>query len=147
MRTLFPLPPPVICFSIAVVMYFLPRVGQYPRFIFIIDFLILLSFLIAALSVWQCHRHKTSIDPQQLNKTTTLVTSGIFRITRNPMYLSLLLILMAWALWLGNGLAWIGVIAFVFLMNRFQILREEVYLEKKFGEVYRQYKSRVRRWI
>lgn len=147
MHRLFPLPPPVLCFAICVVMYFLPQIGQHPRFIFVIDFFIILSFLIAGLSVWQFHRHQASIDPQQLTKTTTLVTSGIFRITRNPMYLSLLFLVMAWALWLGNGLAWIGVPAFVLLMNRFQISREEIYLEKKFGEVYRQYKLEVRRWI
>lgn len=147
MRTLFLLPPPILCFFIGVVMYVLPKIGQYSRFFYAIWFLISLSILIAVVSVWQFYRYDASIDPQQLDKTTQLVTSGIFQITRNPMYLSLLLILMAWALWLGHLLAWSGIIAFVLLMNRFQISREEIYLEKKFGDEYRRYKLKVRRWI
>ncbi|AOF52470.1 isoprenylcysteine carboxyl methyltransferase [Rodentibacter caecimuris] len=147
MRFLFPLPPPILCFSIGVVMYALPQIGRYSRFFYAIWFFILVSILVAAASVWQFYRNDTSIDPKQLDKTTRLVTSGIFQITRNPMYLSLLLILVSWALWLGHLLAWSGVIIFIFLMNRFQISREEIYLEKKFGDTYRRYKSKVRRWI
>ena len=63
------------------------------------------------------------------------------------MYLSLLLILIAWALWLGNSLAWLGVIVFILVMNRVQIAREEAYLEGKFGDEYRRYKQKVRRWL
>ncbi|WP_077495628.1 methyltransferase family protein [Rodentibacter ratti] len=128
-------------------MYALPPIGLHSKFFYAIWFFILLSIFVAATSVWQFYRHNASIDPLRLDKTTRLVTSGIFQITRNPMYLSLLLILVAWALWLGHLLAWSGIIAFVFLINRFQISREEIYLEKKFGEEYRRYKSKVRRWI
>ncbi len=147
MRILFPFFPPILCVFIGTVMYFLPLIGQYPRYLFLISISILLSGSIAIASVWQFYRHKANIDPQQLDKTTTLVTSGIFRVSRNPMYLSLLLMLSGWALWLGNLLAWTGVAVFVFLMNRFQISQEEAYLEKQFGEDYRRYKSKVRRWI
>ena len=63
------------------------------------------------------------------------------------MYLSLLLMLIAWALWLGNSLAWLGVIVFILVMNGFQIAREEAYLESKFGDEYRRYKQKVRRWL
>ena len=55
--------------------------------------------------------------------------------------------LIAWALWLGNSLAWLGVIVFILVMNRFQIAREEAYLESKFGDEYRLYKQKVRRWL
>ena len=81
------------------------------------------------------------------HNTTQLVSTGIFRFSRNPMYLSLLLMLIAWALWLGNSLAWLGVIVFILVMNRFQIAREEAYLESKFGDEYRRYKQKVRRWL
>ncbi|OOF65917.1 isoprenylcysteine carboxylmethyltransferase family protein [Rodentibacter sp. Ppn85] len=147
MRFLFPLPPPILCFTIGVLMYALPKIGQYSRFFYAIWFFILLSILVAVAGLWQFYRNDTSIDPKQLDKTTRLVTSGIFQITRNPIYLSLLLILVSWALWLGHLLAWSGVITFILLMNRFQISREEIYLEKKFGDTYRRYKSKVRRWI
>ncbi|WP_308443650.1 MULTISPECIES: methyltransferase family protein [Rodentibacter] len=143
---LFPLPP-ILCVFIGTAMYFLPLIGQYPRNPYLISIFILLSGAIAIASVWQFYRYKANIDPQQLDKTTTLVTSGIFRISRNPMYLSLLLMLSGWALWLGNLLSWAGVATFVFLMNRFQISQEEAYLERQFGEDYRRYKSKVRRWI
>ena len=63
------------------------------------------------------------------------------------MYLSLLLMLIAWTVWLGNSLAWLGVIVFILVMNRFQIAREEAYLESKFGDEYRHYKQKVRRWL
>lgn len=143
----FPLPPPILCFLIGLLMYSLPAVGRYERYPYIISILVLSSIIIAVTSLWQFHLAKTNLDPQQLEKTTKLVTSGIFSFTRNPMYLSLLLILIAWALWLGHWLAWSGVCSFVYLMNCFQIAREEDYLEMKFGEDYRQYKSKVRRWI
>ncbi|OOF41324.1 isoprenylcysteine carboxyl methyltransferase [Rodentibacter trehalosifermentans] len=147
MRSLFPLPPPLLCFFVGVVMYLLPSMGQYPTFPYLISGFILLSACIGMLSLWQFHQHKTTIDPQRLDKSTHLVTSGIFRVSRNPMYLSLLLLLMAWALYLGHFLAWSGVVAFILLMNRFQIAREEIYLERKFGEAYRQYQAKVRRWL
>lgn len=142
----FPLPPPILCFLIGLVMYLLPSIGRYARYPYIIGFLLLSSIIIAMAGLWQFHLEKANLDPQQLEKTTKLVTFGIFSLTRNPMYLSLLLILMVWALWLGHYLAWSGVCCFVYLMNRFQIAREERYLEMKFGETYRQYKSKVRRW-
>lgn len=147
MRKLFPLPPPVLAFAVGAIMYILPSVGQYERSFYLIGLFILLSSVVALASVWQFYREKTTIDPQQLEKTTRLVTSGIFQFTRNPMYLSILFTLIAWALWLENLLAWIGVPIFIFLMNRFQIAREERFLEQKFGEEYHRYKEKVRRWL
>lgn len=147
MRKLFPLPPPVLAFAVGATMYILPPIWQYSRSVYLIGLFVLLSGVVAITSVWQFYQRKTSIDPQQLEKTTQLVTSGIFRFTRNPMYLSILFTLIAWALWLENLLAWIGVPIFIFLMNRFQIAREERFLEQKFGEEYHRYKEKVRRWL
>ena len=90
---------------------------------------------------------KTTINPHDFKHTTQLVSTGIFQFSRNPMYLSLLLMLIAWALWLGNSLAWLGVIVFILVMNHCQIAREEAYLESKFGDEYRHYKQKVRRWL
>jgi len=103
--------------------------------------------LIAGGSVLQFFIRKTTINPHDFKHTTQLVSTGIFQFSRNPMYLSLLLILIAWTLWLGNSLAWLGVIVFILVMNRFQIAREEAYLESKFGDEYRRYKQKVRRWL
>lgn len=92
-------------------------------------------------------RAKTTSDPRKPADASTLVTSGIYRLTRNPMYLGVLLILIAWGLTLGNLLALICAFIFVPYINRYQILPEERLLEDKFGAVFTAYKAKVRRWI
>ncbi|WP_105888508.1 methyltransferase family protein [Haemophilus influenzae] len=139
--------PPLLCLFIAIAMYFLPKIASYSVHFSVIVFVISLSFLIALSSVIQFIICKTSINPRDFKGTTKLVSTGIFRFSRNPMYLSLLLMLIAWVLWLGNSLAWLGIIVFVLAINQFQIAKEETYLESKFGDEYRRYKQKVRRWI
>lgn len=141
------IPPPILCLFIAIAMYFLPKIASYSVHFAIIAFVISLSFLIALSSVMHFFICKTSINPRDFKGTTKLVSTGIFRFSRNPMYLSLLLMLIAWVLWLGNSLAWLGIIVFVLAINQFQIAREEAYLESKFGDEYRRYKQKVRRWL
>lgn len=141
------IPPPLLCLFIAIAMYFLPKIASYSVHFSVIVFVISLSFLIALSSVMQFFICKTSINPRDFKGTTKLVSTDIFRFSRNPMYLSLLLMLIAWALWLGNSLAWLGVIVFILVMNHCQIAREETYLENKFGDEYRRYKQKVRRWL
>lgn len=92
-------------------------------------------------------RAKTTSDPRKPADASTLVTSGIYRLTRNPMYLGVLLILIAWGLTLSNLLALICAFIFVPYINRYQILPEERLLEDKFGAVFTTYKAKVRRWI
>ncbi|HHF7318970.1 TPA: isoprenylcysteine carboxylmethyltransferase family protein [Haemophilus influenzae] len=127
--------------------YFLPKIASYSVHFAIIAFVISLSFLIALSSVMHFFICKTSINPRDFKGTTKLVSTGIFRFSRNPMYLSLLLMLIAWVLWLGNSLAWLDIIVFVLAINQFQIAKEEAYLENKFGDEYRRYKQKVRRWL
>lgn len=141
------IPPPLLCLFIAIAMYFLPKIASYSVHFAIIAFVISLSFLIALSSVMHFFICKTSINPRDFKGTTKLVSTGIFRFSRNPMYLSLLLMLIAWILWLGNSLAWLGIIVFVLAINQFQIAKEEAYLENKFGDEYRRYKQKVRRWL
>ncbi|BBF05970.1 TPA: isoprenylcysteine carboxylmethyltransferase family protein [Haemophilus influenzae] len=141
------IPPPILCLFIATAMYFLPKIASYSVHFAIIAFVISLSFLIALSSVMHFFICKTSINPRDFKGTTKLVSTGIFRFSRNPMYLSLLLMLIAWVLWLGNSLAWLGIIVFVLAINQFQIAKEEAYLENKFGDEYRRYKQKVRRWL
>lgn len=77
----------------------------------------------------------------------SLQTSGIYSITRNPMYLSLLLLYTGLALWWGNWWTLIFLPVLLLIMTRFVIRFEERYLERAFGESYRAYKKKVRRWI
>jgi len=92
-------------------------------------------------------RARTTINPFSPNRASSLVTGGIFRVSRNPMYLSLLLLLVAYAVRLDSPLVWLGPIAFVGYVNRFQIGPEERALKAKFGEAYLRYRSHTRRWL
>jgi len=73
--------------------------------------------------------------------------SGVYRLTRNPMYLGFLLVLLGWAIFLSNALAFLLLPAFIFYMNRFQIEPEEKALTSLFGQQFVAYTSRVRRWL
>ena len=92
-------------------------------------------------------RAKTTVNPMKPGSTSSLVTSGIYRYTRNPMYLGLLLVLIGWAAFLSNLLAPVVLPAFVLYMNRFQIGPEESALATLFADHFSQYRTRVRRWL
>lgn len=90
----------------------------------------------------------TTMNPMKPDKTARLVTGGIYRFSRNPMYLGFLMLLIAWALYLSNIVALlIGPAAFIAYMNRFQISPEERALGLRFGDAYFAYTRSVRRWI
>ena len=92
-------------------------------------------------------RARTTADPLHPEKASTLVVTGIYRYTRNPMYLGFALMLLAFVVRLSAWPAVIVVFLFVAYMNRFQISREEEALEQRFGEGARDYRRSVRRWI
>lgn len=89
----------------------------------------------------------TTVDPRAPHATTRLVRNGVYRVSRNPMYLGILLVLIGWALYLSNALAFVLLPVFVAYMNRFQIRPEERHMVEKFGDEYRTYTAGVRRWI
>ena len=92
-------------------------------------------------------RNKTTISPLTPSETSVLKTQGMYRYSRNPMYLGLLLLIIAATIWFGT---WFGIIIsllFILLMNIFQIIPEEEALLQIFGEEYLEYKKKVRRWI
>jgi protein-S-isoprenylcysteine O-methyltransferase Ste14 len=93
------------------------------------------------------HRAQTTLDPRTPGSASALVTSGIYRLTRNPMYLGILMMLIAWALFLGNALSLLFAFAFALYIHRFQIRPEERFLQEKFGADFASYKSRVRAWV
>jgi len=89
----------------------------------------------------------TTVNPHQLENTSTLITHGIFKITRNPIYVGLVFLLIGWGIWLSSLWALLGVIGFMGYLTLFQIMPEERALTKLFGDEYIVYKSRVRRWL
>jgi protein-S-isoprenylcysteine O-methyltransferase Ste14 len=106
---------------------------------------IALGVTIAVWSVGLFHRERTSFVP--IKPTTTLVIYGPYRFTRNPMYLGLVCVYLGIALWFGVFWALILLPAVMALIQRYVIIREEQYLERKFGGAYLKYKADVRRWI
>ena len=90
---------------------------------------------------------KTTIHPLKPEESSALVVRGIFRFTRNPMYLGMLLVLVAWALCVANAVALAVLPLHVAYLNRFQIGPEERVLQARFGAAFEDYRRAVRRWI
>lgn len=109
--------------------------------------LALFGVLSAVMGVVSFAKVKTTMNPLQPEKAGTLVVTGIYQYTRNPMYLGLLCVLLAWGVFLANGLSLALAILFVPVMNFLQILPEERALELNFREHYTTYKAKVRRWF
>ncbi len=105
------------------------------------------GLIIAILGVAAFRRAKTTVNPLQPADASSLVISDIYRHTRNPMYLGLLLVLLGWGALLANALAFVFTAAFIPVMNRLQILPEERILAARFGTAFADYQSAVRRWI
>jgi protein-S-isoprenylcysteine O-methyltransferase Ste14 len=97
--------------------------------------------------VWSFRRARTTVNPWRPHASSALVVSGVYRRTRNPMYLGLLLALLGWGLYLANAYALLLAGTFVPYMNRFQIRPEERALEQAFGQDFPDYCRRVRRWL
>jgi protein-S-isoprenylcysteine O-methyltransferase Ste14 len=96
--------------------------------------------------VLQFRSQKTTLNPLKPD-ASTLVTSGIYRVTRNPMYVGMLLLLLAWAIYLNKLAAFVILPLFVFYLTRYQIIPEEAFLKNKFGGDYEQFMQRTRRWL
>lgn len=120
---------------------------SFPGSFWIAMIFLLAGGIFGVLGLIQFYREATSIDPHNPQKASSLVTGGIYRLSRNPMYVALLLSLIGFGVYLQNLLALLLVPLFVWYMNRFQIKPEEEVLMNKFGEEYRSYLSQVRRWL
>ena len=142
--------PPIIALMFIVIAYFLGRFVPLPlpvpgilRSMGLV--LTFVGFLLGIGAFMEFRKARTTLDPHGSSKQ--VVTSGIYRFTRNPIYLGFLLMVIG--LPLNSGLYWGIVMApfYVFIMNGLIIQHEEAYLERKFGETYTSYTSRVRRWL
>ena len=88
-----------------------------------------------------------NIDPLHIDRGDVLVTSGVYRFTRNPMYLGMTLVLCGYALWLARPISALGPVLFVAFITWLQILPEERAMRAKFGAAYEAYMRATRRWI
>lgn len=146
------LPPPALALLIAVAMWGISLATS--RFeisaalrIAAVALFVIVGFGFAISGVLAIRRAKTTINPIKPEAATSLVTSGVYRFTRNPMYLGLCFVLLAWAVFLSSAWAFLGPGAFVLYINRFQIAPEENALSKLFGPAFAKYQSNVRRWL
>jgi protein-S-isoprenylcysteine O-methyltransferase Ste14 len=101
--------------------------------------------MLAAIISFRCAQ--TTVNPLKPETTTALVTSGVFRYTRNPMYLGMLIVLFGWAVFLSSPAALIGALVFAAYIQRLQIRPEERALTALFGKTFTDYRLKVRRWL
>ena len=146
------IPPPAVAVIVAIAMWWLSLLTpalDLPRSVRVdaAFALAVLGLAIAIAGVVSFRRARTTVNPMKPETASALVTSGIYRWTRNPMYLGDLLVLLALAIWLASIWALAGVVAFALYIGRFQIEPEERRLNALFGADYAAYRARVRRWI
>lgn len=116
-----------------------------PKWIIILTSILGIACIV--LGVIQFSLKKTTVNPHKPEDSTSLVSSGIYSISRNPMYLGMLILLLFYGLFLGNGLVFMMLPVFIWYMNSFQIKPEEEMMIELFGDEYKDYQKKVRRWI
>ena len=144
------IPPPILVLILITSNYFFRNQLEiiylpYKHSISILMFLV--GTLILINPVFKFIKSKTTVNPVKFKKVNKLVTSGIYKYSRNPMYLGMILIIISTSIFYLNYYSVVTPFIFYFWINRFQIKREEIFLEKKFGKQYVSYKSKTRRWI
>ena len=146
------IPPPILMIIIASAMFFLTKYVGIASFDFpgrralAISFAVT-GFTVDLISIVAFFRAKTTVNPLAPARAQKLVISGIYRYSRNPMYLGLALTLTGWFFWLGALPSLALVVLFIWLITEFQIKPEERALLEKFGDEYTVYCKKVRRWI
>jgi len=150
------IPPPVVALLVGVAMWGIARLEvdlrpaldlpRLTRAALAAPFVVA-GVVIAAMGVATFRRARTTINPMKPDAATSLVTGGIYRFTRNPMYLGLTLALDGWAVFLFSPWTLLGPVAFVLYITRFQIAPEERALRDRFGESFTAYAAKVRRWV
>lgn len=146
------IPPPVYLLIFATSMYFLakywPIVSLFSEPITKISYVFIAIGIFLDLSaVSQFLRSKTTVNPIKPKNTNSIVSTGMYRISRNPMYLGMLFLLTGWAIHLAALTPFLVLPIFVIVLTIQQIIPEEKILAQKFGDSYLHYKQQVRRWI
>lgn len=145
--------PPAVVFIIAALLMwlvskYLPSVDlpESVRWTIISAFL-LCGVALGLLGIFSFLKENTTVDPIKPEKASSLVDTGVYKISRNPMYLALTFVLIAIAVYLNSLWSLTVVLLFMTYMTRFQIFPEERAMIKLFGDEYIDYMKRVRRWI
>jgi len=115
--------------------------------LFIPALIVLLGFLLILISSITFYKYRTTLNPLKPELASKLVKTGLYRYSRNPIYIGLTLILLGWGTYLNNLASMLGVFLFVLYLDRFQIVPEEKFLAQKFGVEFEKYQQKVGRWI
>jgi protein-S-isoprenylcysteine O-methyltransferase Ste14 len=146
------IPPPAVGLLVAGAMWWVSRYGVLEAVppVWRIGTALVIAVIGAAFDVAGLiafRRAKTTVNPMKPENSTMIVSSGVYRITRNPMYVGMAFILLAWAVFLASPWALFGPLIFAAYITRFQIRPEERVLAARFGAEFASYQARVRRWI
>ena len=144
------IPPPIVAILFAVMIFYFSDSFAYvdlPFKIYISLFFVLLGFFITFSSARNFKKKETTVNPIKPEEASQLVTDGFFKITRNPMYLGMLLFLLGLSIYNGIIVGLLFLPLFVGYITFFQIIPEEKAMIKIFGEDYKAYMKKVRRWI
>jgi protein-S-isoprenylcysteine O-methyltransferase Ste14 len=146
------IPPVVVVIISAVAMWLLARLSSastvsFPGRLIGAALLAALGLAVTVAGVVAFRRARTTVNPTTPQATSSIVRTGVYSWTRNPMYLGFLLLLCAWAVMLANALAVVMLPAYVLYMTRYQIVPEERALLDRFGAQYADYVAAVRRWL
>lgn len=107
----------------------------------------LLGLVISLAGVITFRRARTTMDPRHIQETSALVSSGVYRYSRNPMYVGILFVLIGWGVYLDSFVSILCTLLFVAYITRFQIIPEERWLRDKFGTDFQAYQDGTRRWL
>ena len=144
------IPPPILVLILTSLVYFSSTKLEsiYLPYRQTVSVLILIIGIVVIISpVFDFIKSKTTVNPIKFQNVNRLVTTGIYRYSRNPMYLGMILIIISTTVYYLNLLSVFSPLIFYIWINKFQISREEIFLEGKFGNEYLKYKSKTRRWI
>ena len=143
-------PPPLLVLILVISNYFSSKkidLILLPHQNIISFILLLIGALILINPIFKFIKSRTTINPINFKKVNKLITSGIYKYSRNPMYLGLLTIVISTTIFYLNIFSIITPIIFYFWINKFQIKREEIFLTEKYGKEYLLYMTKTRRWI
>jgi protein-S-isoprenylcysteine O-methyltransferase Ste14 len=144
-------PPPAVVFVMAMLMWLISRATpllhfDVPAHTWLAGVLVSAGFVTGMSGVMTFLKAKTTVDPMK-PRASSMVTWGVYALSRNPMYLGGLIMLLGWAVFVSNALAFFLLPGYVLYINRFQIAPEERALTALFGPPYAAYQVRVRRWL
>lgn len=146
------LPPPMIAVAFIALMFVLGWLFPALEFEFggqrlIGGMLLVFGIGLVAIAGKSFFEAKTTILPDKIDKSSTLVTDGIYKYTRNPMYLGMAIVIVGAGLGAGNWLMPLAVAGFVMVINKIQIAPEEAGLARIFGQDYADFCAKTRRWV